>query len=169
MGFVWLRVECDDGHIWANGVFHERWGIACLARWLSGSYEDSAPGRVMCSVLSTHMRTHTHTHTVLSIVFMHLPSVQSFYFNGSFPADTHQILKLLCVFIRPLLIHAHYFMLHIWRWDVLHIYCLIGVYCLNCPFCIAYSCVLNTASLRVWCKLRFSDSFVVRSNPSIIS
>ena len=54
IGFIWLRVGCGDGHIWTNGVFHERWSITCLARWLSGSYEDFAPGRVMCSVLSTH-------------------------------------------------------------------------------------------------------------------
>jgi hypothetical protein len=49
----------------------------------------------------------THTHTNLSNVFMHLPSVQSFYFNGSFPTVTHQILKLLCIFIHPLLVHTH--------------------------------------------------------------
>jgi len=55
----WVYLGCGDGHIWTNGAFRERWSFTCLAGWLSGSYEDSAPGRVMCSVLSTH--THTHT------------------------------------------------------------------------------------------------------------
>jgi hypothetical protein len=56
----------------------------------------------MCSALTTH--------TQLSSVFMHLPSVQSFYLNGLFPAVTHQILKLLCIFIHYLYIHivSHY-------------------------------------------------------------
>jgi hypothetical protein len=73
----WLYLGCGDGHIWTNGVFCERWSITCLARWLSGSYEDSAPVRVMCSVLSTH----THTHTQFWAMFLCLSHLSSLFIS----------------------------------------------------------------------------------------
>lgn len=75
IGFIWLRVGCGHGHIWTNGVFHERCSITCPARWLSGSYEDSAPGRVMCSVLSTH------THIQFWVLFLCICDLYSLFIS----------------------------------------------------------------------------------------
>lgn len=67
--FIWLRVGCGDGHIWTDGVFYERWGITCLARWLSGSYEDcSREGHVFSAV-----NTHTHSSEQCSYIFAICP------------------------------------------------------------------------------------------------
>lgn len=112
---------------------------------------------------------HTHTHTHSSEQCFYAFAICLIFLFQWLISYSYQILKQLCIFIHPLLIHTHCFTLHIWRLDVLHIYCLIGVYCLNHPFCIAYSCVLNTVSLRVWIYSRISDSFIVRSNASGIS
>ena len=75
IGFIWLRVGCGVGQIWTNGVFHEKWSITCLARWLSGSYKYSAPGRVMCSVLSTH------THTQFWAMFLYICHLSNLFIS----------------------------------------------------------------------------------------
>lgn len=161
--FIWLRVERGDGHMWPNGVFLERWSIAFLTRWLSGSYEDTAPVRVRCSVLWTH----THSSEQYFYAFAVCPDflfkwLVSYSYSPNFETALHFYPSITYTHT---LFHVTYMAL----WDVLNICCLIGVYCLNRPFCIAYSCVLNTASQHVCSYSRNLDSFIVRLNPSVIS
>jgi len=118
----------------------------------------------MCSVLSIH--THTHSSEQCFYTFAICPIflfqwLVSCSHSPNFETALH--FHPSSTYTRTL-VHVTYMALRCFA----H-YCLIGVYCLNCPFCIAYSCVLNTASLRVWSYSRSSDSFIVRSNPSVIS
>lgn len=112
-----------------------------------------------------------HTHTQFWAIFLCICHVSDLFISVAHFVQLLTKFWNCFTFLSILYLYTHllFHITYVALWNFLHIDCLIGVYCLNRPFCIPYSCVLNTASLRVWSYSRISDSFVVRSNPSVIS
>jgi hypothetical protein len=140
-----------------NGMFMERWSITCLS-----VCQVLAPGKVTCSALTAH------THRVEQC-FYAFAICSICLFKRLVPYSYSTKFWNCCAFLPITYTYTLFHVTCLALWDVLHIYCIIWVYGLNRPFCIACSCVINTASQHVWGYSRNSDLFVVRLNPSVIS